>query len=577
MHLSLSAPELWYEADLASARPAPLSDFHAAGVTLPGIPFVIVGHNEHVAWGFTNLGADVQDVYIEHMRGTPSGAQYQTAGGDWVPVRYQTEVIHVRGGADDVLNVPLTRHGNFETPIISGIFPGEKRSLSLQWTIYEPASLGVSLLPVNSANDWTTMLAAFSIWGGPPQNMMYADDQGHIGYHAVGRIPVRGDVNNPSPLSGLPLDATASDAAAHAWVGYIPFDQLPQAFDPSDGVLATANGRVTLDGYRFPITLDWMAPYRTERIYKVLEVTPAKIFEASPGEILEPKPQLTPANMLALENDVYSELDHVLAQRYAYAIDHANIAPKDAKTLHQAADLLRGWNGKVDANAAAPAIVNATRTAFWPMLLIPKLAPEVAPQIAQGIDLIKIKNLSPEMVRAGSLWNVYTWGEKGTVEEEFLTTTPARWLPQGYANWNDFLAKVVLRGLRDEHAPSDLSTWQEGKAFPLDIEHPIFGMSSILQRLVGVPTGTGRQAQSGDRTTVKQVGLAFGPSERFTADLSDPDRTTLNLVLGQSGNPASPWYMDQFPSWLHGKTYALPFTPAAAQSTIIHTLTLNPR
>jgi penicillin amidase len=373
------------------------------------------------------------------------------------------------------------------------------------------------------------------------------------------------------------VDATAPDAASHAWAGYIPFDQLPQAFDPPDGVLATANGRVTLDGYRFPITLDWMAPYRTERIYKVLEVTPAKIFEASPGEILEPKPQLTPANMLALENDVYSELDHVLAQRYAYAIDHANIAPKDAKTLHQAADLLRGWNGKVDANAAAPAIVNATRTAFWPMLLIPKLAPEVAPQIAQGIDLIKIKNLSPEMVRAGSLWNVYTWGEKGTVEEEFLTTTPARWLPQGYANWNDFLAKVVLRGLRDEHAPSDLSTWQEGKAFPLDIEHPIFGMSSILQRLVGVPTGTGRQAQSGDRTTVKQVGLAFGPSERFTADLSDPDRTTLNLVLGQSGNPASPWYMDQFPSWLHGKTYALPFTPAAAQSTIIHTLTLNPR
>jgi penicillin amidase len=577
MHLSLTAPGIWYEADLESSRPAPLSDFHVAGVTLPGIPFVIVGHNDHVAWGFTNLGADVQDIYIEHTRGTPSGAEYQTPGGTWAPVRYQTEVIHVRGGAEQTLEVPLTRHGNIETPIITSIFPGEKRSLSLQWTIYDPTVVGVSLLSVNSASDWNSMLGAMAVWGGPAQNMMYADDQGHIGYHAVGRIPVRGNVNNPSPLSGVPLDATAPDAASHEWAGYIPFDQLPQAFDPPDGVLATANGRITPDGYRFPITLNWMAPYRTERIYKVLEVTPAKIFEASPGEILEPKPQLTPANMLALQNDDYSELDQVVAQRLAYAIDHATVSPKDSKTLHQAADLLRGWNGKVDANAAAPAIVNSAQAAFWPMLLIPKLAPEVAPQLAQGIDLVKVKNLSADTVRAGSLWKVYTWGEKDSVEEELLTHTPARWLPLGYANWDDFLAAVVMRGLRNEHAPSDLSTWQQGKAFPLDIEHPIFGQSWFLQRLLGVPTGTGRQAQSGDRTTLKEVGPAFGASERFTADFGDLDRTTLNLVLGQSGNPASPWYMDQFQDWLHGRTYTLPFTPAATQSTITHTLTLNPR
>ena len=404
------------------------------------------------------------------------------------------------------------------------------------------------------------MLAAFATWGGPAQNLMYADDQGHIGYHAVGRIPLRGDIGNPSPLSPTPTDATAPDAATHEWAGYIPFDELPQALDPPDGVLATANGRVNPDGYRYPITLDWMAPYRTERIYKVLEK----------------KSGLTPADSLALQNDVFSELDLIFAQRIAYAIDHATGPLKDDKTLRQAADLLRAWNGRVDADAAAPAIVNATREAFWPMVLIPKLAPSVAPQLAQGVDLSKLQ-LSPETAQTGNLWRTYTWGERDSVEEQLVTNYPARWLPATYLNWNDFLAAIVQRGLNDAHAPKDLSTWQWGKAYPLDIGHPFFSNSALAQLLSAQPTGTGPQADSGDKTTVKQVGRTFGPSERFTADFAGADQTTLNLVLGQSGNPASPWYMDQFQDWLHGRTYPFPFTPTAVQPTIAHRLTLNPR
>ena len=569
MHLALSVPTLWYQADLEASNPAPLTAFHVAGVTLPGLPFVIAGHNDHVAWGFTNLGADVQDLYIEHTRGTPSGAQYQGADGIWRTVRYQPEVIHIRGSADVVLDVPLTHHGNTDTPIISSIFPGELRTLSLSWTIYDPANLTAPFFAVDSASDWSSMLSAFSTWGGPAQNLMYADDQGHIGYHAVGRIPIRGDANNPGPLSPVPTDATAPDAAAHEWAGYIPFDQLPQALDPADGVLATANARVTLDGYRYPITLDWSAPYRTERIYKMLD--------AGAGETPETARKLTPADMTALQNDVFSEVDKVIAQRLAYSIDRATGPLKDDKTLHQAADLLRGWNGSVDANAAAPAIVNAARDALWPMLLIPKLAPQMAAQLAQGADLSKIKGLPADTTHTANLWQVYTWGERSSVEEQLLTHEPARWLPSGYATWDDFLAAVVQRALRDSHAPSDLSTWQQGRAFPLDIEHPIFSRSVLIERLIGVPTGTGPQPQSGDSTTVKQVGHAFGPSNRFVSDLSDPDHTTLEIVLGQSGDPASPWYMDQFQDWLHGVTDAMPFNSAASQAATTHTITLTPR
>ncbi|HEY4379882.1 MAG TPA: penicillin acylase family protein [Acidobacteriaceae bacterium] len=577
MHLALAAPGIWYEADLQATLPAPLAEFHVAGVTLPGTPFVIVGHNAHIAWGFTNLGGDVQDLYIEHTRGTPSGAaEYQTASGEWRPVRYQQEVIQVRGGSNVTLSVPLTHHGDVDTPILTSIFPGETRSLSLRWSIYDPANVNDPFFAVNYANDWISMLSAISTWGGPAQNLMYADDQGHIGYHAVGRIPVRGDVNNPSPISPVPTDATAPDAASHEWAGYIPFDQLPQVFDPPDGVLATANARITPDGYRFPITLNWMAPYRTERTYKVLEASRSGAQPTDNGGPATPR-KLTPEDMLALQNDVYSALDKVIAQRLAYAIDHATGPLKDDKALHQAADLLRNWNGSVTANASAPAIVNAARSVFWPMVLIPKLAPKAASQVAQGVDFEKLQGLSPDEVRSAVLWKVYTWGERGSVEELMLTHTPARWLPPTYPTWEDFLAAVVQRGLRDAHAPKDLQTWQQGKAYPVDIEHPVFSQSKLLKQLIGVPTGTGPQPKSGDGTTVKQSELKFGPSERFTTDLSDPDRTTLNIVLGQSGDPASPWYMDQFQTWLHGTTYPLPFTSAATESTITHQLTLKPR
>jgi penicillin amidase len=570
IHLSLSVPELWYEADLDAPNAAPLAEFHVAGITLPGIPFVVAGHNDHVAWGLTILGADVQDLYIEHTRGTPNGAQFQTVAGDWQPIRYRPELIHVRGAADVTLDVPLTRHGDVDTPVVSSIFSGgETRTISLRWTVYDPTVVNFPLLAIDSASDWASMLSAVSTWGGPPVNLIYADDQGHIGYHAIGPVPVRGDMNNPAPLSPVPIDTAAPDAATHEWAGYIPFDQMPQAFDPPDGVLVSANGRVTSDGYRYPITLNWEAPYRTERIYKILE--------SGPGQTPAPVHPLTSADMLAIQTDVFSELDQVIAQRLAYAIDHTSGALKDDKSLRQAADLLRNWDGNVDANAAAPAIVESARAALWPMLLVPKLAPQAAILLANGADLSKDKSLSPDEARAANLWQSYVWGERDSVEEEIVTHTPVRWLPATYPNWDDFLAAVVQRGLRDAHAPSDLGTWRFGNAFPIDLEHPIFARSPLLQSLVGMPTGTGPQPRSGDRSTVRQVDTSFGPSERFTTDFGDLDRTTLDLAVGQSGNPASPWYMDQFDDWLNGRTYALPFTPAATQPTITHTLTLTPQ
>ncbi len=543
-HLSHTVPGIWYETDLAAPNPDG-SPFHAAGVAIPGAPFIVIGHNAHLAWGFTNLGGDVQDVYIEHLRGQGSTSEFQAADGAWHPVEHRAETIHVRNAPTVVLDVQLTHHGAMPTPLISGIFPTEKRDLALRWTIYDPTVPNSPFYDVNAAQDWPTFLAAIAHLGVPTQNLVYGDDQGHIAYHVVGQVPLRGsDPTQPQPLAPIPMDATAPDAAQHEWSGYLPFDSLPSVVDPLGGLLATANARVTPDGYAFPLTLNWADPYRNERIWKLLAA----------------KPRLAPEDMLPIQTDVYSDLDHVIAQRLAYALDHAADRPGpegkprltlERQRLHQAADLLRNWNGVLDPDAPAPAIVDATRAALWPMLLGPRLGPAAIP--------------------------LYTWGESAYAQEQIIMHAPARWLPPAFPTWDDLLTAAVEHGLTQAHAPLDLARWSSGPFHPVDIEHPLYSQSRLLARLLGLPIGTGVQPQSGDTSTVKQVGRSFGPSERLTVSLADPDRATLNLVLGQSGNPASPFFLDQFQAWLHGITYPLAFTEAATSRAAAHTLTLQPR
>ena len=591
MHLAHGIPGIWYEADLEAPTEA-AEPFHAAGVSLPGVPLIVVGHNNHIAWGFTNLGADVQDVYIETTRGAGASAEFQATDGSWQPVLHLPEPIKVHGGKELTFEVLATKHGDAVTPILNTALttdataPGGKaRTLSLRWTIYDPGAVQIPTLEVDSAHDWASFLAAFRNFGGPAQNVVYADDQGHIGYHAMGKIPLRGAPDkveqpmfgdastisslqtptiraNPDPLDATDIKAPAALAipllsgplspvptvpsAAREWTGYIPFEELPQIFDPAGGVIATANSRVTPDDYGYPIALNWAAPYRNERIW----------------HLLARKTGLKPADMLGIQTDIYSDFDRVLAQRLSYAIDHALIAPagktrtpEQVKTLHQAADLLRAFSGRMTLDSAAASIVSVVHDSLWQVLLAPKLPKTTLAEIS----------------------SLYVWHESDYALEQILMHQPPRWLPLGYSDWNNLLADSTLRALALGKAPADLTAWHFGGHHTVDIEHPVFDQSEALRYLIGVPTGTGPQSQSGDGTTVKQVGHAFGPSERFTADMSDLDHSNLNIVVGQSGNVMSPWFKDQFPAWLKGTTFELPFSDAAVHAAATHTLTLKPR
>ena len=513
MHLGHQMPNLWYAAHLRSGN------LDVAGVTLPGMPYVIVGHNQRIAWGFTNVGPTVEDAYIETL---DASGQYQIPDG-WKKADHRREIIHVKGGQDVMVDVTVTRHG----PIISELVPGESRPLALRWTLYD--GIRGPFFALDSAQNWTEFRQALSQMDAPGQNAVYADVEGNIGYQATGKVPIRATGDGSLPENG-------SDNV-HEWTGYIPFDQLPNVFNPPTGVIATANGRITPDGYPFSISTEWEAPWRTARIYRVLES--GRKFSA--------------ADMLALQTDTLSEGERYFAERFVYAVDHARKATARAQ---QAADILRQWDGHMSADSAAATLQYRARAELTRLLLEPKLGPA-------SQDRADSTELS---------WKSYQWAMRSVWMENVLAHQPKRWLPEKYSDYNELLAAAVDAAVSDRDAPKDLLSWGWGNFNPVEIQHPILGQIPVLQHW----TGPGMREQSGSAFTVKAVTRRHGPSERLTVNLADLDQSTLNLVTGEGGNFLSPYYMDQWRAWYEGFTFPWPFSEQTVQKAKAHELKLEP-
>jgi penicillin G amidase len=526
MHLDHQMPNLWFEAHLKTTT----GDFDAAGVTLPGVPFVIVGHNQRIGWGFTNVGPSVEDDFIEEFN---AQEQYKTPAG-WVEPQHRQEIIHVKSKPDVTLDVMATRHG----PIITELIPGETRKVALRWTLQD--GMGLMFFDVDTAGNWDQFRKAFSTFGAPGQNVMYADVDGHIGYQATGRVPIRAAGDGSLPVSG-------SDDA-HEWTGWIPFDQMPHVYDPPAGILSSANGRIAPDGYKYSISTEWEAPWRTDRIYRVLES----------GK------KFAPADMLALQMDISSTYDRFCADKFVYAIDHAP-ASNRAK---RAADILRDWDGRMSADSAAPTIETKARQELARLLLEPQLGP------------------APGGPNSGALsWKSYRWAMSSVWLENLLTKQPARWLPPGYSDYGSLLTAAVENVVSqtppaagnsskvDSPAPSDLAQWKWGKNYPVEIDHLVLRQLPLIGRF----TAPGLHPLSGSGFTVKAVGRGFGPSERLTWSFANFDESTLNLVTGESGVFLSPYYMDQWAAWYGGSTFAFPFSNAAVEQHRTHEMTLQPQ
>jgi len=514
MHLGHQMPNLWYAAHLLCG------DLDVSGVTLPGYPYVVVGHNQHIAWGFTNLGPTVEDVYIETFN--PAG-EYLTPDG-WKQPERRREVIHVKGKANVIVDVLLTRHG----PIVTDLVPGETRKLALRWTLYD--GVRNPFFAVNSAQDWEGFVQAFSQFDAPGQNVVYADVDGNIGYHATGKIPIRASGDGSLPENG-------SDNS-HEWVGYVPFDKLPSVFNPPSGIIGTANGRVSPDKYSYSLSIEWEAPWRTERIYRVLES----------GK------KFSPAEMLMLQTDIYSEMDRFFADRFVYAIDHAKATSPRVKA---AAEILRRWDGRMSADSVAPTIAVRSREELTRLLLEPKLGS--APK-------------NPEQLRSTLNWKSYSWMNETVWLDNVVEHQPKRWLPDSYSNYDELLAAAVQTAVAEPSVPQDLNLWRWGAFNAVNIQNPVLGQVPLLRR----GTGPGVHEQSGSAYTIKAATPTHGPSERITVNLADLDQSTLNLVTGEAGNFSSPYYLDEWNAWYENFTFPWPYSADAVQKSRTHLLTLAP-
>jgi len=514
MHLGHQMPNLWFAAHLHCG------DFDVAGVTLPGYPYVVVGHNQRVAWGFTNVGPTIEDVYIENFN---SDGQYQTPDG-WKTPEHRQEVIHVKDKPDVTMDIILTRHG----PVVTELVPGETRKLALRWTLYD--GVRNPFFAVNSAKNWDEFQRGFSQFDAPGQNVVYADVDGNIGYHTTGKIPIRA-----SGDGSLPEDGSNND---HEWTSYIPFEKLPSVFNPASGIIATANSRVTPNGYPYSISVEWEAPWRSSRIYRVLES--GKKFGAS--------------DMLALQTDVYSEPDRYFAERFVYAVDHAKSPSVRTKN---AADILRQWDGRMTGNSAAPMVAVRSEEELIRLLLEPKLGP--APK-------------DPVQAKSTLNWKSYSWMMQSIWLDNVVQHQPKRWLPDAYPNYDELLTAAVDAAVNRGEAPKDLNAWTWGNFNTIEIQDPVLAEIPLLRRW----TGTGLHSQSGSGYTVKAVSRTHGPSERITVDLSNLDQSTLNLVTGEGGNFGSPYYLDEWNAWYNNTTFPWLFSAQAVKQARTHEVKLEP-
>ena len=498
MHLEYSMPGIWYMTHLN----APGLD--VSGVALPGVPGVVVGHNQRVAWGITNLQFDVQDLYLEKM---DDNGHYLYKG-QVEQAQQERELIPVKGQSPIEMPVWVTRHG----PII--LTDGAQR-VALRWTAAEPGALQFPVLDINHAQNWEQFTTALKRWTGPGANFVYADVEGNIGYHAAGSLPKRhgfaGDV---------PVDGSSGD---FEWDGAIPFDELPSAFNPPDGIIASANQNPFPPDYPYPVNGNFAPPDRAIQIRKLISA----------------RTGWRPRDMLAVQTDVYSAFSKFLATQVVAAYDDRHAGNP---ALEPAVGMLRSWNGRMEKELAAPFLIS---------LVYQHLRSSLADVASPG---------------KGQLYE-YPMGT--AVVEKLLRERPDGW----FHDYNTTLLRTLMDAVEEGKRiqGSNINQWTYGAYLRIEIDQPV-----IHQAMLHIP-GIGKYLDffdigplpmSGSATTIKQTTRVLAPSMRMNADLGDWDHSLLNIMVGQSGQPLSSHYKDEWDDYYKGRSYPMQYKNVEAKSTL---------
>jgi len=541
-HLGIQMPSIWYEVGLHCEPVGPDCPYNVTGASFPSVPGVIIGHNDHIAWGVTNVGPDVQDLFIEKVN--PENPNQYECEGQWVDMDIVREEITVAGEDDPVVvNVRITRHG----PIVNDVVGGEEEDwafgwqpLAFSWTALEPGTLVHSILLLDRAGNWEEFRDALSYWDVPSQNFVYADVEGNIGYQTPGRIPIRAAGDGSMPVPGW--------TGEYEWVDYIPFDELPRTFNPAEGYIATANNAVVGPDFPYFITNDWSPGYRARRIVEMIEADDS----ISLADI---------QTMQGNSSPVWAE--DVLPHLLVLPAKVSGSTAVDEHRLAEALELLRAWDGRVDRDSAAAALFEAFRLHLIDLTFGDELGEQLLKKARGSAGVVLVDILEPE--NEDSHWfDDITTPEVETRDEILL---------QALEEAVEELTETLGRNM-DE--------WRWGDLHTATFENQSLGKSGIGP--IEAIFNRGPFAVDGTIATVNNTGYSMSnpytvrvvPSYRQIVDLGDLTRSVSMHTTGQSGHPYHTHYDDMIDPWRNIEYHPMLWERADVEADAEGELVLKP-
>ena len=499
-HLQASAPSIWYLTNLSSPTQ------RVSGVTFPGTPGVVLGHNEFIAWGATNLEPDAQDLYIETFN---DKNEYKTEKG-FRAAKIRTEEIKVRPNPlkpeTEVVKLEV-----IETDDGIIIQDDGTKKTALKWTALDPKNNEFgAFYRLDLAKNWNEFKAALKTYGGATQNFVYADTQGNIGFHNGGAIPIRSSGDGSVPYDG--------SKNVGKWTGYIPFEELPESYNPPEGFIVTANQRIAGDSYPHFLGHGWANPFRARRIYQLLAANE----------------KVTVNDCMTIQSDLYD------IARANFAREIVKIEAASDETLK----IIRGWDGRASSDSVGVVLVAEIQRNFLNAILKEKLGEQKA--------------------------NDYRWSNSISFTDWLIREKPDDWMPKEGYKAVLLKADATARESLTKKYGADQAKWTLGALYKINFVHPL-----AVVPLIGVVFAIEPLPYKGGGGTVVNAGASV--SMRHITAAGDWDNTRHGITLGESGDPKSPFYKDQLESWYSGNTPVFLFSKAAIEKSARRVVLMNPK
>ncbi|MQY15190.1 Acyl-homoserine lactone acylase QuiP [Streptomyces sp. RB5] len=583
-HLAPQLPSLWYQMGLHCRTVDEKCPFDVSGFTFSGLPGVVIGHNQSISWGFTNLGADVADLYLEKV---DSSGRYELDG-KAKDFKTRTETLKSADGAKKTITVRSTENG----PIVSDRMDsledvgkrapvsasapdrGDGYAVALRWTALDPSNTMDAVFEIDTAQDFQQFRAAAADFAVPSQNLIYADTAGNIGYQAPGQIPVRGaKADGSMPLPGW--------NSAYKWQGYIKQSALPWEFNPKRGFIVTANQAVIDEkAYPYLLTTDPGYGARSQRINNLIK---DKIKDGG---------KISPADMASIQIDNNSEIGALLTPMLL------KIPVKDPY-VREAQDLLKDWDYSQDADSAAAAYFNAV----WRNILLLAFGEKMPKELRVEGECLRVPTATqsdaPEttVVECGDREPTAAQPDGGDrwfeVVRKLVDKPDSKWwvTPNSRAHSKDGTQtrdELFERAMRDARweltakLGKDIDTWNWGRLHRLMLKNQTLGTEGpgFIQWLLN----RGPWNLSGGESTVNATGwnaaggydVSWVPSMRMVVDLDNLDESQWVNLTGASGHARDEHYVDQTDAWAKGELFPWPSTPQAVEKAAEDKLTLTP-